>query len=232
MRRRAFLKRAGGSALAAGAWATTTGAARTAEFAATPITKGPKHHFFGYYDKCPWDKTGRYLLANEIDFCDRQPKPGEELTVGMVDLKDGDRYIPLDKTTAWCWQQGTMLQWLGSAPDREVDLQRVDGRARRRAIDPRRARRQGPARCRGRSTPCQRRRQAGGARSTSPACTACGPATATRSYPRRFADDPRPEKLGIWWMDMKTGKNELIVNAEAARRDQAGRPLQGRRTTG
>ena len=29
---------------------------------AKAVTKGPKHHFFGYYDKTPWDKTGRYLL--------------------------------------------------------------------------------------------------------------------------------------------------------------------------
>jgi hypothetical protein len=87
---------------------------------ARAVTKGPKHHFFGYYDKTPWDKTGRYLLAMEIDFIDRQPKRGEPLTLGMVDLKDDNRYIPFDKTHAWCWQQGTMLQWLGSAPDREV----------------------------------------------------------------------------------------------------------------
>ena len=34
-------------------------------------------------------------VSDARGFCDRQPKPGEELTVGMVDLKDGDRYIPL-----------------------------------------------------------------------------------------------------------------------------------------
>ncbi len=71
------------------------------------ITKGPKHHFFGYYDKCPWSQSGRYVLANEIGFCDRQPKPGETLTVGMVDREEGDRYLPLDKTPARCWQLGT-----------------------------------------------------------------------------------------------------------------------------
>ena len=56
---------------------------------AIPVTSGPKHHFFGYYDKCPWDATGQFLLAMEIGFYDRQPKPGEPLTVGMADLKDG-----------------------------------------------------------------------------------------------------------------------------------------------
>src|SRR5688572_7562531 len=59
---------------------------------ARAVTKGPKHHFFGYYDKTPWDKTGRYLLANEIGFVDRQPEASDELTVGMVDLKDGDKF--------------------------------------------------------------------------------------------------------------------------------------------
>ena len=86
----------------------------------TPVTHGPKHHFFGYYDKCPWDQTGRYLLASEINFVHRQPEPGEPVTVGMVDLKEQNRYVPLDSTIAWGWQQGTMLQWLGSAPDREI----------------------------------------------------------------------------------------------------------------
>ena len=57
----------------------------------------------------------------------RRPAPGEPLTVGMVDLEAGHRYIPFDETRAWCWQQGTMLQWLGSAPDREVVYNGVDG---------------------------------------------------------------------------------------------------------
>jgi len=87
--------------------------------AAIAVTQGPKHHFFGYYDITPWDKSGRYLLANEVDFIDRQPKPGEALTVGMVDLQ-AKKYIAFDTTTAWCWQMGTRLQWLGSSPDREV----------------------------------------------------------------------------------------------------------------
>lgn len=66
------------------------------------VTHGPKHHFFGYYDVTPWDKTDRYILANEIDFIGRQPKPGEKLTVGMVDTKDG-KYSGFDSTPAWCW---------------------------------------------------------------------------------------------------------------------------------
>ena len=32
------------------------------------VTRGPRHHFFGYYDKCPWDASGRYMLAVETTF--------------------------------------------------------------------------------------------------------------------------------------------------------------------
>lgn len=118
--RREFVALAAGAVVPLAARGQVGGKPDTIRVPARAVTRGPKHHFFGYYDKCPWDATGRYLLAMEIDFCDRQPRRGEALTVGMVDLKDGDRYIPLDSTLAWCWQQGTMLQWLGSAPDREV----------------------------------------------------------------------------------------------------------------
>jgi hypothetical protein len=78
------------------------------------------HHFFGYYDKCPWDSTGRYVLTHRVAFAARQPTADEEVTIGMVDRKDNDRFVPLAQTRAWCWQQGAMLQWLGSAAEREI----------------------------------------------------------------------------------------------------------------
>jgi hypothetical protein len=38
-----------------------------------PVTRGPKHHFFGYYDKSPWNSTGNLLAAHEVEFNDRPP---------------------------------------------------------------------------------------------------------------------------------------------------------------
>ncbi len=93
---------------------------------ARAVTQGPLAHFVGYYDKCPWNASGRYLVAHQIAFCDRQPTPGEPLTIGVIDLHDGDRYRPLDETTAWSWQQGAMLQWLGSNPEREIIYNTLD----------------------------------------------------------------------------------------------------------
>ena len=51
------------------------------------VTRMPKHHFFGYYDKHQWDAPGRYLLGHEVSFIDRPPRPDDEITLGFVDLK-------------------------------------------------------------------------------------------------------------------------------------------------
>jgi len=88
--------------------------------AAVPVTTGPNHHFFGYYDKFPWDATGRYLLGLETTFIHRPPEPDDTVVVGMVDLADNNCWHPIAKTHAWNWQQGSMLRWLPTAPDRLI----------------------------------------------------------------------------------------------------------------
>lgn len=76
------------------------------------VSRGPKHHYFGYYDKLQFDLTGRYSLGLEVDFIDR-PQTGDDVAVvGMVDLQNGNAWIPLAETRAWNWQQGCALQWL------------------------------------------------------------------------------------------------------------------------
>jgi hypothetical protein len=76
------------------------------------ITRGPKFHWRGYYDKLLFDPTNRYVLANEVDFEGRSPRPDDVIRVGMVDTQDGDRWIELGQSRAWNWQQGCMLQWV------------------------------------------------------------------------------------------------------------------------
>lgn len=84
------------------------------------VTRGPRHHFFGYYDKSPWDASGRYMLALETAFGDREPTADDVATVGIIDLESDRAFHPLAETRAWNWQQGTMLQWLPNAPDRLI----------------------------------------------------------------------------------------------------------------
>jgi len=75
------------------------------------ITRGPKHHWFAYYDKLEFDPTCRYVLGMEVDFEHRSPEPADVIKVGMVDLQNSDKWIELGESRAWCWQQGCMLQW-------------------------------------------------------------------------------------------------------------------------
>lgn len=85
---------------------------------ARAVTRGPKHHFFGYYDKTPWDASGRFLLACQSEFMDRSPTGTEPLTIGRIDLEDECRFTPIAPTTAWHWQVGCHAQWLATSPDR------------------------------------------------------------------------------------------------------------------
>ncbi len=91
------------------------------------ITSGPKHHWFGYYDKLEFDLSSRLVLGMEVDFEHRSPRPGDEIRIGMVDIEDGDRWTDLGSSAAWCWQQGCMLQWIPGSDseiiwnDREAD---------------------------------------------------------------------------------------------------------------
>lgn len=91
------------------------------------ITKGPAFHWFGYYDKLQVDPTGRYVLANQVRFQHRSPGPEDTLRVGMVDLRDGDRWIELGQTKAWNWQQGCMLQWVPGRSGEVMWNDREDG---------------------------------------------------------------------------------------------------------
>jgi len=86
-------------------------AADTALPPARAITKGPKFHWFAYYDKLQFDPTGRYVLSMEVDFEGRSPTADDVIRVGLVDTGDGDRWRELGTSRAWCWQQGCMLQW-------------------------------------------------------------------------------------------------------------------------
>lgn len=85
-----------------------------------PVTSGPKHHFFGYYDKCPWNASGRLLLAHEVAFNDRPPSADDTVTLGVVRLDRGNVFEPLATSRAWNWQQGAMLQWHPVDPERLV----------------------------------------------------------------------------------------------------------------
>ena len=78
------------------------------------------HHFFGYYNKTVWDRTGRYVLANRVPMADAPLTPELEAEVGFFDLGDQDRFHRAGATRAWNWQMGCQLQWLDGLAGRQL----------------------------------------------------------------------------------------------------------------
>jgi len=92
------------------------------------ITKGPYFHWFGYYDKLQFDHTNRYVLGMETKFEGRTPRPDDEIRIGMVDLHNQDKWIDLDISKSWGWQQGCMLQWIPGSDNEIIWNDRQDDR--------------------------------------------------------------------------------------------------------
>ena len=92
------------------------------------LTPEQEHFFFGYYDNPAWNAGERYHLCQQVAFWDRLPAADDVARLGMIRLSDR-RFTPFAETTAWNFQQGTMLQWHPRAPNDEVIFNRcVDGR--------------------------------------------------------------------------------------------------------
>lgn len=80
---------------------------------------GPEY-FFGYYDKSPWDASGRYVLCMRANDTWNEPDPLSEADIILIDTKEGDKVKKLATTSIWNVQQGCMAQWLGPSFDKEM----------------------------------------------------------------------------------------------------------------
>ena len=173
--------------------------------AAVPVTRGPKYHWFSFYDLLEFDPTGRYLLGMEIDFEDRSPRPDDEIGVGAIDLKDGNRWREIGRTKAWCWQQGCRLQWRRGSTDEVLWNERDGGRfvcriynvrTRQSRIVPRAIYNMAPDGRTALSYPFER--------------------VAFRGYgyegiPDPFSRQIAPQETGIFQVDLNTGESKLII---------------------
>ncbi|MFP6617946.1 MAG: twin-arginine translocation signal domain-containing protein [Pirellulaceae bacterium] len=203
---------AGAACLALGSQA---GARFKPEFPATRvITRGPRHHWFGYYDKLQFDPTSRYVLGMEVDFQHRSPTGKDQVAVGMVDLQDGDRWIPFGYSKAWNWQQGCMLQWLPGSQtqvlwnDRQGDrfvCHIYDIRTKRRRMIPHAIYSVSPD---GKSAVAPDFSRIGDVR----------PGYGYAGLPDPHADELAPQNSGVFHIDLETGKSRLIISlADMAR---------------
>jgi hypothetical protein len=208
--RRTLLQWAAGSVAAGCGIGDAQG--RTAEPDRRPpirrITQGPQFHWFGYYDKLQFDPTGRYALGMEVRFEHRSPRADDRIAVAMIDLQDHDRWIELGGSTAWCWQQGCMLQWRPGSADEVLWNDRGDNGYITRVLDVKTKQQRtlphpfytiSPN---GRTavTPDFRR-----INDTRPGYGYVG-------LPDPYADEPAPKDSGIHRLDLDSGKAEMILS--------------------
>lgn len=59
-------------------------------------------------------------------FRNRQPTSSDAVDLGVLTPRESFRFETFASTTAWCWQQGTMLQWLPKREDTIVYNDRRD----------------------------------------------------------------------------------------------------------
>jgi len=183
---------------------------RSDQLEARRITPRTRHHFFGYYDKFPWDATGRYLLALGTSFIDRPPTPEDSVRIGMVDLTSGEGTL-LDETFAWNWQQGTHLQWLGTAPDRLIIYNMREGD---RYISVIRDVHSGETRKLPRPIYAVSRDGKQAVTLNFSRVHRHRPGYGYNGVPDAWESDPRPAEDGIYYMDLETGENRLIISVD------------------
>ena len=92
------------------------------------VTQGPHDHFLAnYFGINAWSPDNRYLLTLETDIKNELPD-GAPCTLGLVDLEDGNRFIPIMETRAWNFQEAAMAHWLPNERDTFVVNDFRDGK--------------------------------------------------------------------------------------------------------
>lgn len=79
-----------------------------------------KEYFFGYYDKSPWDASGRYMLCLRAENTWSDVSPKSKADILLIDTENNNAVKKIAETSAWNVQQACMLQWLGPDFSRRI----------------------------------------------------------------------------------------------------------------
>src|SRR5262249_37035246 len=127
--------------------------------------------------------------------------------LGMVDLRDGNRWIPLGESRAWCWQQGCMLQWLPGSNTQVIWNDREGDRFVSRILDVMTRKRRTVGAPVYAISPDGRWAIAPDSRRLHDTRPGYGYA----GLPDPHADDPAPADTGMWMVDLVSGHSRLLV---------------------
>ena len=207
--RRDMIKTTGAAAAGAAIWSCGSPAQvkPPLEFPVRVVTKGPKHHWFAYYDKLEFCPEDRYLLSMEVDFEHRSPTADDIIKVGMVDLEDSHKWTELGESRAWGWQQGCMLQWLPGSGDKIIWNDRETDNFVSRILNVKTMEATTLPAPVYSITP-------DGKTAVYPDFSRINdmrPGYGYAGFPDRYADQPAPSETGIFRLDLETGKTDLII---------------------
>jgi len=171
---------------------------------------GPPEHRaytgFFFYQILQFDKTGRYLLGMKVYVQNRVVQLDDRGDIGVIDLKEGNKWTKIGETTAWNWQQGSRLQWRPKSDEIVWNDRSEDGK----------------------HYVCRVYNFRTGKRRTLPRpiydISPDGSTALTHDFERmkhrgtdyvgiedRYKNEYAPAGTGIWKMDMESGKAELIM---------------------
>ena len=97
--------------------------------------ENPTYHGFFFYNCAPldllqYDPSGRYMLGMSLSIEGREVTAADKGEIGIIDLKDKNRWTAVGQTTAWNWQQGCRLGWIpGSSEEFIWDDRSDDGKS-------------------------------------------------------------------------------------------------------
>ena len=92
------------------------------------VTKGPYDHFLAnYFAINAWSPDNRYLLVLETAIQDKLPD-GTPCMLGLTDLEDNNRFIPVMPIRTWNFQEAAMAHWLPGEKDTFVVNDMRDGK--------------------------------------------------------------------------------------------------------
>jgi len=175
--------------------------------------ENPGYHGFFFYNCSPsdgfqFDSTGRYMLGLKVTIEGRIVRPTDLAYVGFIDRQDNYKWTEVGRSTAWNWQQGCRLQWIPGSSEEFYWNDRADD---------------------GKSLVCRiynlRTRKTRVLHRPVYTVSPDGLTALTHDFERmlhggtnyvgiedKFKDQWAPEETGIYKMDLKSGRTEMIIS--------------------
>ncbi|MFH5805406.1 hypothetical protein [Alienimonas sp. DA493] len=182
------------------------------------LTDGPRHHWFGYYDKLQFSPGDQFVLSNAVDFEGRSPTADDSIGVGFVDRRADDGFQEVGRSAAFGWQQGCMLQFRPGHGDEIVWNDREGDRFVCRLLDLSLEPTDGPS-LRTIPEPVYTLAPDGktGINADFRRINDLRPGYGYAGLPDPHADELAPEASGVRSVDLDSGESELIFSiAQAA----------------